>query len=95
MNCKKPRTMSLAEYKKWIKKPVARKASLPKFFSSGVQRTKNILKKKATQKSIKKRQAFLARHFSAYCLRPTEKRRIAIRNWGFALTKKRGEKQNA
>lgn len=94
MECKKPRSMSLEEYKKWVSNPIARKASLPSFFPGGVNRTINVLEGDALFSSVKKRDSFLARHLASYCSNPTEKRRVAIRNWGFALAKSPREKRN-
>lgn len=95
MDYKRPRDMSQNEYITWIKKTESRKASLPSFFKNGVKRTLNILKGKGNQKSIIKRESFLARHLPQYYENPTEKRRIAIRNWGFALKPLKNEKKNA
>lgn len=88
------RSMSVKEYKAWIKKPMARCASLPKFFSSGVKRTINVLEGDASESSVAKRRAFLARHLAQYKKNPTLKRRIAIKNWGFVIKKSLREKNN-
>lgn len=79
------RKMSPQQYGQWLKDPRSKDASLPSFFNKGVQRTKNILKGTATAKSITKWKSFKARHGTAYCEKPTYKRAIALRNWGFAV----------
>jgi len=83
MKCKKLKAMTLEQYKKWIENPESREASLPSFFPNGVNRTINVLKGTAKRKSVNKWKAFGARHYAAYCNKPTKKRRIALRNWGF------------
>lgn len=75
--------MSLKEYMQWIKTPESREASLPEFFGAGVARTKNILKGTASQKSLIKWRSFGARHGKQFCVEPTRKRAIALRNWGY------------
>jgi len=88
------RSMTVREYDKWVRNPKSRCASLPRFFMGGVERTRNVIKGDATISSIQKREAFLKRHLASYKRNPTERRRIAIKNWGFALGPKRGEKKN-
>lgn len=84
--------MSVREYKRWIEDSESRDASLPEFFGKGTKRTLNVLKGNARKESVLKREAFLSRHFAEYCRNPTFRRRVAIRNWGFALGKARNER---
>lgn len=90
----RPKKMSLKEYKNWIQQPIARKASQPKFFPTGVKRTINVLEGDAHESSVNKWKSFGARHFTQYKNNPTERRRIALRNWGFDVNKVPGEKDN-
>lgn len=76
------RKMSVQEYKAWIKNPLSREASLPSFFPNGVKRTINILEGDAKQSSINKWKSFRARHLASYKKNPTQRRAIALRNWG-------------
>jgi len=78
--------MSVSEYKNWIKKPIARQASLPDFFNNGgVERTINVLEGDAINKSVTRWKSFGARHYAAYKENPTFKRAVALRNWGFKV----------
>lgn len=82
---KLPRKMSLKEYKKWVKRPESREASLPSFFPSGVKRTINVLEGDAQQRSVDKWESFGARHYAQFKNNPTRRRAIALRNWGFKV----------
>lgn len=84
--------MAVAEFKAWISTRESRKASEPKKRSALFARTLAILKGNGTMPSILKRRAFIARHFAQYKRDPTNKRRYAIRNWGFALSKNINER---
>ena len=86
--------MSISEYNSWLNNPVSREASLPQFFGQGVQRTRRVLKRTATDAEIKKWESFQARHVKAYRMNPTARRRIAIKNWGIRLKKRSDEKVN-
>jgi hypothetical protein len=88
------RVMSQREYDNWMSHPIAREASLPSFFPSGVNRTKRILKGTATKKEVGKWKSFKARHYSEYKRNPTARRRIAILNWGYYIPIARNEKFN-
>lgn len=77
--------MTLSEYFRWISRPIAKEASLPSFFPNGVSRTINILKNRATASSRAKWRSFGARHYPQYLKKPTRKRAIALRNWGFRV----------
>lgn len=80
-----PRRMSVEQYKAWVKNPDSRKASLPSFFPNGVRRTINVLEGDAKQKSVDKWESFGARHYAQYKKNPTERRAIALRNWGYQV----------
>ena len=87
---KLPRKMSVKKYEKWIKKPKAKRASLPNFFDSGVKRTMNVLEGDAKSESFKRWRSFGARHYAAFQKNPTPRRAIALRNWGFDVKIPRG-----
>jgi len=86
--------MPLKQYKRHIGSDLSRCASLPGFFGSGVKRTLNVLSGKARIESVRKRLAFGARHFELYKKNPTERRRVALMNWGFVVKKSFREKEN-
>ena len=86
--------MTVQEFNSWISSPKAKNASLPEFFEYGVDRTRNVLKGTAQERSVKKRKSFIARHGAQYCKNPTARRRIAIKNWGYNVKKLPNEKNN-
>lgn len=87
------RRMSVQEYKRWLRQPESREASLPNFFPSGVKRTINVLQGDANQSSINKWNSFKARHVTAYNQNPTSRRRFTIKNWGIQQPKAKNEKK--
>jgi len=78
-----PRVFTLREYKRWLRDRRSRDASLPSFFDSGVKRTLNILRGVAFEKSVSKWRSFGSMQYAMYLKKPSYKRAIALRNWGF------------
>lgn len=86
------RKMTVQEYKKWIKNPMSRQASLSSFFNGGVKRTINILEGDAKPSSVSKWNSFKARHLTQFKKNPTARRAIALRNWGIKVKIPKGGK---
>jgi len=92
---KVPEKLSLVVYLNWVNTPQAKSVSQPNFFPNGVIRTINILKGKANEPSVKKWRSFGARHYAQYLSNPTARRRYALKNWGYAVTKLKTEQDNS
>jgi len=80
-----PPKMSVQEYRSWTRNPCSRDASKKSFFPAGVNRTINVLSGDATRRSMARWYSFGSRHYAQYKKKPTYRRAVALRNWGFRV----------